>query len=206
MQHLRESMDKVLREKGLASHVDRFMTVIQGVESQMARLSDVAEEANTKAQKSVSKTEAGRMIKSALMDMGGAAQNLDVNKLPVTIQLENGTTYTLLRRAGVGGFGTVFVAQDTEMDLVAFKVCEDQGETDRGDREAQIMQKLIKLKHPNIAAFLSNSKFQGKLIIVMELVKGDSLDNILAKEVWTTFRPAHSRAEPPEHRGITPGS
>jgi len=28
-------------------------------------------------------------------------------RLPVAIKLENGTTYTLLKRAGEGGFGTV---------------------------------------------------------------------------------------------------
>jgi len=43
----------------------------------MARLSDMAGEANMKAQKSVTKTEAGRMIKSAMMDMsgGGSTRN-----------------------------------------------------------------------------------------------------------------------------------
>jgi len=99
------------------------------------------------------------------------------------VRLDNGRVYTLLRRAGEGSFGTVFVAYDRVKDRnVAFKICEDQEGTDRGDREARILQKLFKLKHPNIAAFLSSSKFQGKRVIVMDLVKGDSLDKTLAKE------------------------
>jgi len=56
-------------------------------------------------------------------------------RLPSTLRLDNETVYTVLRRAGEGSFGTVFVAYDKEKELnVAVKICEDQKETNRGDR------------------------------------------------------------------------
>lgn len=50
--------------------------------------------------------------------------------------------------------------------LVAFKKCEAQGELDRGDREAKILQTLLKLKHPHIVAFLSRSAFPGQPLVL----------------------------------------
>ena len=79
------------------------------------------------------------------------------------VPLDNGRVYTLLRRAGEGSFGTVYVAYDTVKKLnVAFKICEDQLETDRGDREAQILEKLFKLNHPNIVPWLSRLVLPGQ--------------------------------------------
>ena len=61
----------------------------------------------------------------------------------------------------------MFVAYDKDKDLnVAVKACEDQGEVDRGDREATILQKLFELKHPNIAAFLSRSALSSQPLVL----------------------------------------
>ena len=88
-------------------------------------------------------------------------------RFPSPVRLDNGAVYTLLRRAGAGGFGTVFEAYDQERrGLVAFKKCEAQGETDRGDREAKILQRLLKLKHPHIAAFLSRWAFPAQHVVL----------------------------------------
>ena len=85
----------------------------------------------------------------------------------MTVQIDNGTVYTLLRRAGEGGYGTVFVAYDEENDLmVALKACEDPGDTNRMDREAQILKALFKLQHPNIVTFLSRSALSRQLLVL----------------------------------------
>ena len=61
----------------------------------------------------------------------------------------------------------MFEAFDTVKKLnVAFKICKDQGKTDRKDREALILQKLFQLKHPNIAKFLDRSAPPGLPLVL----------------------------------------
>jgi serine/threonine-protein kinase len=89
--------------------------------------------------------------------------------------------YKILSTIGSGGFGTVYLAEDTWIDKkVALKVPHKQG-VDFGEllREPRL---LATLNHPNIVAILTAEKQQNVFFIVMEFVPGEPLENIIARE------------------------
>jgi serine/threonine protein kinase len=89
--------------------------------------------------------------------------------------------YEIIRSLGSGGFGTVYLAKDTWLDiLVAIKV---------PHKQSTELFKLLKeprlqaaLNHPNIVRMISAEKANKVFFMVMEYVKGKSLEKILEKE------------------------
>jgi serine/threonine protein kinase len=89
--------------------------------------------------------------------------------------------YRVLSTIGSGGFGTVYLAEDTWIDKkVALKVPHKQG-VDFGEllREPRL---LGALNHPNIVTILTAEKQDNVFFIVMELVPGETLEAILARD------------------------
>jgi eukaryotic-like serine/threonine-protein kinase len=89
--------------------------------------------------------------------------------------------YKILSTIGSGGFGTVFLAEDTWIDKkVALKVPHKQG-VDFGEllREPRL---LASLNHPNIVAILTAERQDKVFFIVMEFVPGETLEAIIARE------------------------
>src|SRR6478736_10495046 len=89
--------------------------------------------------------------------------------------------YKILATIGSGGFGTVFLAEDTWIDKkVALKVPHRQG-VDFGEllREPRL---LASLNHPNIVTILTAEKQENVFFIVMEFVPGETLETIIARE------------------------
>jgi serine/threonine-protein kinase len=87
--------------------------------------------------------------------------------------------YRILEPLGSGGFGTVYLAEDTWIDKrVAIKVPHRQN-LDFGDllREPRL---LASLNHPNIVAISTAEKQDGVFFIVMEYVPGETLETIIA--------------------------
>ena len=87
--------------------------------------------------------------------------------------------YKILAPLGSGGFGTVYLAQDTWIDKkVAIKVPHRQG-LDFGEllREPRL---LASVSHPNIVAITTAEKQDNVFFIVMEYVQGETLENIIA--------------------------
>jgi len=89
--------------------------------------------------------------------------------------------YKILSTIGSGGFGTVFLADDTWIDKkVALKVPHKQG-VDFGEllREPRL---LATLNHPNIVTILTAEKQENVFFIVMEYVTGETLEAIIMRE------------------------
>ncbi len=89
--------------------------------------------------------------------------------------------YEIIRSLGSGGFGSVFLAKDTWLDIkVAIKV---------PHKQSQELFKLLKeprlqaaLNHPNIVRMINADKEDKTFFMVMEYVKGRTLERILQKE------------------------
>ena len=87
--------------------------------------------------------------------------------------------YKILAPLGSGGFGTVYLAQDTWIDKkVAIKVPHRQN-LDFGEllHEPRL---LASVSHPNIVSITTAEKQDGFFFIVMEYVSGETLENIIA--------------------------
>ncbi len=88
--------------------------------------------------------------------------------------------YKILSPLGSGGFGTVYLAEDTWIDKkVAIKVPHRQN-VDFGDllHEPRL---LASLSHPNIVSILTAEKQENIFFIVMEYVPGDTLETAISR-------------------------
>src|ERR1044072_8143252 len=86
--------------------------------------------------------------------------------------------YRILSPLGSGGFGSVYLAEDTWIDKkVAIKVPHRQGQ-EFGEhlREPRL---LASLNHPNIVAIITAEKQSNVFFIVMEYVPGETLETII---------------------------
>jgi serine/threonine protein kinase len=89
--------------------------------------------------------------------------------------------YQIVANLGSGGFGTVFLAKDLWLDKkVAIKVPHRQvAELEDLLHEPRL---LAALDHPNIVGILTAEKVDGVFFIVMEYIKGESLEAVLDRE------------------------
>src|SRR6478735_11282707 len=89
--------------------------------------------------------------------------------------------YRILSPLGSGGFGSVFLAEDSWIDKkVAIKVPHKQ-QIEFGDmlKEPRL---LASLSHPNIVTVLTAEKEDNVFFIVMEYVTGDTLEHIIMRD------------------------
>jgi serine/threonine protein kinase len=94
---------------------------------------------------------------------------------------QNVGKYQILANLGSGGFGTVFLARDAWIDKkVALKVPHRQS----GDFDEQLQEPrlLAALNHQNIVGILTAERVDGVFFIVMDYVKGESLEAVLDRE------------------------
>ncbi len=89
--------------------------------------------------------------------------------------------YRIVSPLGSGGFGTVYLAEDTWIDKkVAIKVPHRQT-VDFGEllREPRLHASL---SHPNVVSILTAEKQDNVFFIVMEYVPGETLETIITRE------------------------
>ena len=92
--------------------------------------------------------------------------------------------YTIVERIGRGGVGTVYRARDRQLGHdVAIKVLNtatvDSVQIRRFEKEALA---LARLAHPGIAAMLDLVEHQDERLMVMELVRGETLDHLVRRQ------------------------
>jgi serine/threonine-protein kinase len=89
--------------------------------------------------------------------------------------------YRILSHLGSGGFGSVFLAEDTWIDKrVAVKVPHKQN-LDFGEmlKEPRL---LASMSHPNIVTMLTAEKVDDVFFIVLEYVPGETLEHVIIRE------------------------
>ena len=89
--------------------------------------------------------------------------------------------YRILSSLGSGGFGTVYLAEDTWIDKkVALKVPHKQNlDFSEMLKEARL---LGALDHPNLVSVLTAEKIENIFFIVMEYVSGETLEHLIMRE------------------------
>ena len=125
--------------------------------------------------------------------------------------------YKILAPLGSGGFGTVFLAEDTWIDKkVALKVPHRQS-LDFGEllREPRL---LATLSHPNIVTVLTAERIDDVFFIVMEYVPGETLEAISDRDGALDLARAldficqicnavdHAHSQGVIHRDLRPGN
>jgi serine/threonine-protein kinase len=89
--------------------------------------------------------------------------------------------YRVLSHLGSGGFGSVYLAEDTWIDKkVAIKVPHKQ-HLDFGDmlKEPRL---LASMSHPNIVTMLTAERLDDVFFIVLEYVPGETLEQVIMRE------------------------
>jgi serine/threonine-protein kinase len=89
--------------------------------------------------------------------------------------------YRILSHLGSGGFGSVYLAEDTWIDKkVAVKVPHRQN-LDFGDllKEPRL---LASMSHPNIVTMLTAEKLDDLFFIVLEYVPGETLEHVIMRQ------------------------
>lgn len=125
--------------------------------------------------------------------------------------------YRIISSLGSGGFGAVYLAEDTWIHKkVAIKVPHRQN-IDFGEmlREPRL---LASLSHPNIVALLTAEKQENVFFIVMEYVPGETLEAIIEREGSLDLVPAldltcqicnavdHAHSQNVLHRDLRPAN
>jgi serine/threonine-protein kinase len=89
--------------------------------------------------------------------------------------------YRIVSALGSGGFGTVYLAEDTWIDKkVAIKVPHKQNlDFSELVKEPRL---LASMSHPNIVTVLTAEKQDDVFFIVMEYVQGETLEHLISRE------------------------
>jgi serine/threonine-protein kinase len=120
--------------------------------------------------------------------------------------------YKILSKLGEGGMGEVYLAEDMDLGReVALKVLaptmdESPGRLERFRREARA---VASLNHPNIVTLFNMEEAEGRRLLVMERVKGTSLDRMISSggmplaEVFAYAIPMADALAAAHEKGIT---
>ncbi|MBX3471410.1 MAG: serine/threonine protein kinase, partial [Planctomycetes bacterium] len=90
--------------------------------------------------------------------------------------------YALEARIGQGGMGQVYRARDEALDRhVAIKVLHAEGGEERRRRFVREQQAAARVRHPGVVAVHDAGEFEGFSWLAMDLVEGESLEEVLRR-------------------------
>lgn len=129
--------------------------------------------------------------------------------------------YRIARVLGHGGFGAVYEAEDTQQPGLHVALKETFDPTSIGSYQKEFAV-LRTLQHPNLPRYYEMFEYQGNGYLVMELVPGQSLEDVLdsqpgqpllesqvmgyAIQVCDALTYLHSQTPPIIHRDIKPAN
>jgi len=157
--------------------------LFERVNEDIKHIQDKVDEAMKRAEKAATMSQVQKAMDAKLESVLNQNGQVDQNLLPRDITLSNQKRYRLIKQVGKGGMGTVFEGKlidvGSDGSKVALKICHADASSGRAEREAAILQRLGTLNHDNIVKFLDNALDGSHLVIVMELIKGQPLDDWL---------------------------
>jgi len=92
--------------------------------------------------------------------------------------------YRLIEKLGEGGMGVVYKAMDVMLDrvvavkLVSAELADNQELLERFKSEAKVQATL---SHPNVATLYSYLVWEGRAVMVMEFIEGETLQQMIAR-------------------------
>src|SRR5580765_575027 len=110
-------------------------------------------------------------------------QKLDRLRRIATLPDFSGTKYRLIRELGHGGMGTVYLAEDSDLNReVAVKVLNAAAdEAALGRRMVREAQIIARLEHPGIVPVHDvGALADGRVFYAMKLIRGERLDEYTA--------------------------
>jgi len=177
--------DKIENIANEQVHGSDLEPLLERVNEDIKHIQDKVDEAMKRAEKAATMSQVQTALDAKLESILNQNGQVDQNLLPRDITLSNKKRYRLIKQVGKGGMGTVFEGKliDVASDgaKVALKICHADASSGRAEREAEVLQRLGTLKHDNIVKFLDNALDGSHLVIVMELIKGQPLDDWLEK-------------------------
>jgi hypothetical protein len=91
--------------------------------------------------------------------------------------------YTIVRELARGGMGAVFVARHPDLDReVALKLRLSDDDDQEGRRFRLEAEALARIRHPNLVGIHELGEHCGRVYLVMDLVSGETLDQVVARQ------------------------
>ncbi|MBK6771897.1 MAG: serine/threonine protein kinase [Ignavibacteria bacterium] len=97
------------------------------------------------------------------------------------------SNYKILKQIGSGGMGMVYLAQHTTLErYAAVKVLNPEYSGNQFFKERFLNEAttLAKLNHPNIVSLYDFIEYEGRLLIIMEYVEGNTLDDFIKQNAY----------------------